>query len=338
MGATLPLVVGDSANEVWCAAAARFEAGEGQRQMSRGGATSELLHAILVIEDPRQRWVSSRRPSINPAFAIAEVIWMMAGSNDAALPNYFNPRLPQFAGYASTYHGAYGHRLREAFGIDQLKRAFHALSANPESRQIVLQIWSAERDLPDEQGSPVSPDIPCNLLSLLKVRDGKLEWTQVLRSNDLVLGVPHNIVQFTSLQEVLAGWLGIEMGRYTHFSDSLHVYERDLPRLSSAAPARPEPNRDSLALPYGDSVLHWRELERLTRMLIAPGLTRADVNSLLSSNTLPVAFRNLLMILISDASRRRTWTDQMVHAQGMCTNRALSQLWSGWFKREEERG
>jgi len=75
-------------------------------------------------------------------------------------------------------------------------------------------------DFPDEEGRPASQDILCNVLSMLKIRDGRLEWTQVMRSNDLFRGVPYNFVQFTVLQEVIAGWLGLEVGAYDHVSDS----------------------------------------------------------------------------------------------------------------------
>ena len=80
---------------------------------------------------PRQRWIVSRRPVINPAFGIAEVVWLLAGSNDAEVLNFWFPRLPEFAGHGPTYDGAYGYRLRKQFGIDQVRRVCDALSSNP---------------------------------------------------------------------------------------------------------------------------------------------------------------------------------------------------------------
>ena len=35
-----------------------------------------------------------------------------------------------------------------------------------------------------------------------KVRQGKLEWSQIMRSNDVLLGMPYNFIQFTGLQEI----------------------------------------------------------------------------------------------------------------------------------------
>ena len=86
------------------------------------------------------------------AFALAEVVWIMRGRNDSAFLNYFNRQLPLRAGHGATYNGAYGQRLRAAFGFDQLERAYLALRHNPNSRQVVLQIWNPQRDLPDQTG------------------------------------------------------------------------------------------------------------------------------------------------------------------------------------------
>ena len=61
-------------------------------------------------------------------------------------------------------------------------------------------------------GNPSAEDIPCNLSSLLKIRKNQLEWMQINRSNDIYRGLPYNIVQFTTLQELMASWLGIEVG------------------------------------------------------------------------------------------------------------------------------
>ena len=154
-----------------------------------------------------------------------------------------------------------GIRLRHHKGVDQVARAYQALSNNPDTRQAVLQIWDSSIDLPQPDGTPVDKDIPCNVMSLLKVRDGRLEWLQVIRSNDLFLGVPHNFVQFMCLQEVMAGWLDVDCGAYHQVSDSLHLYEHDEESVLGSAPL-PDlpPNTDSLALPKTESETAFGEL------------------------------------------------------------------------------
>ena len=46
-----------------------------------------------------------------------------------------------------------------------------------------------------------------------------------MRSQDLWLGFPYDIFANTVLQKLLAGWLGVALGEYHHYVDSLHLYD-----------------------------------------------------------------------------------------------------------------
>jgi len=328
---------GHTADEVWTQAADAIEnAAEAERQPSRIGDTVELLHTVLSIEDPRQRWVLSRRPAINPAFAIAEVVWIVRGRNDAAFLNHWNPALPRYAGTGSVYHGAYGYRLRSSLGIDQLERAYSSLRANPVSRQVVLQIWDSRLDLPETDGTPRDPDIPCNVCSMLKVRNGRLDWMQVLRSNDLFLGVPHNIVQFTCLQEVVAGWLGLEVGSYHQMSDSLHVYDHELSQLQRRTSPTSVRSDGSLRLDLAASKIVWAELERrMSQLVINPSLSRNAWRALVAGMDVPQAFLDLWAVVAADDARRRGWDEEAAAEMSVCSDPILKVAWSGWLERKK---
>ena len=86
---------GQTADEVWLMAASKFEHSEGVAVSSGDDDGSrELPGTAFTIHHPRQRWVMSREPAMNPAFAIAEVVWIVSGRRDAACLNYWNPKLP----------------------------------------------------------------------------------------------------------------------------------------------------------------------------------------------------------------------------------------------------
>lgn len=303
------------------------------KQASRLGDTLELLHVGIEVDDPRQRWVVSRRPGVNPAFSIADALWILAGSNDAEVMNFWFPGLPKFAGHGPTYPGAYGYRLRKHFGVDQVKRACEALASDPKSRQVVLQYWDVLADLPLANGVPRSEDVPCNVMSMLKVRDGRLEWTQVLRSNDLYRGLPNNLVQFTLLQEVMAGWLGLELGRYHQWSDSLHIYADAQEEFSCGIPVAEERNTDSLALPIGPGEQLISEMYRRMVMLTAPELSDVQVSEIAKMDDAPVSYRNLLRVLAAESARRRGRLDQAQSLMADCSNGQLVQVWSAWLER-----
>ncbi len=331
----MEFIRGSTADEVWRQAymALTGTSARSKVQASRAGDTLELLHAVLEIDDPRQRWVLSRHPAINPAFAIAEALWILAGSNDAEVLNYWFPRLPEFQGDGPVYSGAYGHRLRKHFGIDQIRRACEALAANPASRQVVLQLWDGRSDLPQADGAPRCADVPCNVVSLLKVRDGRLEWTQIMRSNDVHRGLPYNLVQFTTLQEVMAGWLGLEVGGYHHWSDSLHAYLNDRGCFSCAEEPKIEPNTDSLATENarGDALvedLYGRMVE-----LTMAEVSESQLGGIISVPDAPVGYQNLLRVLGAESARRRGRHDQAQAVMASCTNPQLAQVWSAWWAR-----
>jgi len=325
---------GQTCDLVWRKAARTFRHPSHCRTRSgRGGRVKELLHAVFVIHNPRERWVVSRCPAINPAFAIAEVVWILRGREDSRFLEYWNPALPRFAGNGRKYYGAYGRRLRSHFGIDQLERAYFALKRNPSGRQVVLQIWDPKIDFPRTNGRPRAVTIPCNVCALLKVREGSLHWTQILRSNDLFRGVPYNFVQFTMLQEVLAGWLNVKLGDYTHLSDSLHVYKSDQRHIRESIGTRPERNVDVLSLPKRISERAFAELERRMLKLMAPGLTVEGIQRIVLPAGLPRGFVNLLLVVAADAARRRGWAKVAQRIMQKCSNPVLKQLWARWFLR-----
>lgn len=325
---------GDTADEIWRKAAEALVCGDDYlRQESRLGPMREYLHCSLHLRDPLQRWVLSRQPALNPAFAIAEVIWILQGRNDAAFPNYWNPVLPNFSGHGETYSGAYGHRLRSNLGVDQIERAYRVLALNPNSRQVVLQIWDGQKDMPHLNGDARSPDIPCNIVAMPKIRDGKLEWLQVMRSNDLFLGTPHNFVQFTSLQEIMAGWLGIEVGSFVLVSDSLHIYEHDIEKLKIAEVAPTARNTDSLALPKEEFNRVLSVVGNFMDELRTEELLPARFMQMIGAGEIPTSWRNLLCIVAADAARRRNWVDEAEAASGQCTNPALNVAWNAWVTR-----
>ena len=119
-----------TADEVYCDIYQKLET-FGKNVFGRNGQTKELTHVCMSIADPTQRWVERRKPAISPAFAIAELVMIMNGNDEAALLNAWNPALPKYQGKYDRYPGAYGKRLRYSFGFDQINRAYDALKNNP---------------------------------------------------------------------------------------------------------------------------------------------------------------------------------------------------------------
>ncbi|MDQ7815902.1 MAG: thymidylate synthase [Melioribacteraceae bacterium] len=321
----------NSANELWFHLVKTFKNNSKTViQKSRVGDNKEILHYWITITDPIQRFMTMRYPSINPAFAIAEIVWIINGRNDSMFLNKWNSQLCKYAGYDDYYHGAYGYRLRKNFQIDQLKSAYEALKNDTSTRQIVLQIWDSKKDLPFPSGKAKSKDIPCNITSLLKIRDNKLEWVQIMRSNDMFRGLPYNIIQFTTLQEILAGWLGIKPGNYYHFSDSLHLYNDDKLIMKKKSEFVNSTNSDSIHLSYKESKSLFKQFEHKIEQLINSPLTPKKLISINNWDSAPQSFRNMLSLLTAEAARKIKYDDVVTEIIAGCSNPCFTQMWNNW--------
>ena len=47
----------------------------------------------------------------------------------------------------------------------------------------------------------------------------------IVRSNDMILGFPHDVAGFALLQRILAARLGVGIGRYAHSISNAHIYD-----------------------------------------------------------------------------------------------------------------
>ena len=203
-------------------------------QQSRAGDVKEILDIKTHITNPYRRCVGGYYRNPNIFFLLAEAMWIACGKKDVKFLTIFNSKMAEFSDDGEVFHAPYGYRLRHwgvpsenrvingvrgVNGYDQVIDAIRILSENPDSRQVVMEIWNPSFDLGFK-----TKDIPCNDIIMFKIRGGKLITTIGNRSNDLHLGLPTNVFQFSFLTEIIAGCLGIELGTQTHNSQSLHVY------------------------------------------------------------------------------------------------------------------
>ena len=167
----------------------------------------------------------------------------MSGSDAPWIYDY-NERLAEYADDGRLM-GAYGPRLRRWRGTtDQLSQVLDTLSRDPGSRRAVIQLYDPETDARGHK------DVPCTLGYRFFLRDGSLHMHTTMRSQDLWLGFCYDIFAATVLHELLAGWLGAQLGRYVLSVDSLHLYAADIPRAQSLPPeVMPGPQMPSLTAP-----------------------------------------------------------------------------------------
>jgi thymidylate synthase len=322
-------ITGKTADEVW-KKATNILLNQDKVLKGRTGEIYELLHTFITIEEPRQKWVYNRIPPMSVGYALAELVWIMNGEDRSDIINAWNPSLEKFAGKGDFYHGAYGKRIRSHFGFDQMEKAFQALQTVPETRQVVIQIYDTKIDFPIENGQPQDEDIPCNICSMLKIRGQKLEWSQIMRSNDVLLGMPYNFVQFTCLQEILAGWLEIEIGSYNHYSDSLHLYNRDISKIG-VGKEKEIKNSDCMSLRKSESDKIFKEIYGRMNAFVSKELTENEIYSLAQLDSKNRAYDNIMLIIAAYIAYKLSYYDLTKELVQKCTNNIYATMWCRWI-------
>lgn len=224
-----PVIQGDSLNELVLQAANQLKL-SGAEVKRRGSAMLEARTPVLFqLHNPGRNLCTLAERELNPWVALAEFPWLLAGRNDLAWLRPYLPRAVDFSDDGLTWRAGYGPRLREWNGADQLQFVIQELKENPESRRAVISLWDPETDT-----KPGSRDYPCSNWLHFQLRDGLLELSVTMRSNDLIWGFSGvNVTNFCFLQRYVASQIGRPVGQYFHLASNLHVYPRHFDMLTA---------------------------------------------------------------------------------------------------------
>ncbi|MEU8617230.1 thymidylate synthase [Streptomyces sp. NPDC048623] len=240
----------DSIAELFVGAVALAKSGESVSP--RGMATREVLDVHMRLTRPRARLLYAPPSRIlNPAFAVAETVWILSGSDEPWIFDY-NAKLRQYAD-DGVLRGAYGPRMRKWTGtVDQLARVVEILKEDPDSRRALIQLYDPARDAAGHK------DVPCTLGFRFYLRDGRLHMSTTMRGQDVWIGMPYDLFFYTVLHELVAGWIGAELGDFHHHVGSLHIYENHLAQAEELTSIVVSSDMPDLTTPWEgfDALLH----------------------------------------------------------------------------------
>ena len=190
---------------------------EGDTVETRGQLTRELVKVNLRLADPTQNILFHPSRNLNYRFMVAEWLWITFGREDVATITRYNSKIAEFSDDGQTFWGAYGPRFREQWNYVLAK-----LRADPSSRQALLTLW---------RPSPgTTRDVPCTVSWQFLIRRRRLHLLATMRSSDIWLGLPYDVFNFTMIQNLTAGVLGLRPGTFYLDLGSSHLYEHDAPR------------------------------------------------------------------------------------------------------------
>ena len=180
-----------------------------------------------------------------PRTAAAEVAWFMMGTKDVTWLKAYAPIWDKFVeDDGVSVDAAYGHRWRHAFGRDQFGLAIAALTKNPSDRRVYVSNWDPRSD---GLGAEGQKNVPCPVGFTLSLSDGRLNSTLTLRSSDVFVGLPYDVMGHALLMNAVATSLGYELGTMMVCLAHPHLYEVHVQEAWDALGS--EPSDSSIVMP-----------------------------------------------------------------------------------------
>lgn len=202
----------------------------------RGLMCKELTDTALVIENPLLSLYKNERRSSQKTYIAAEFMWYASGSNTVEWISQYAKMWDSLKDENGTVNSAYGNLIfteKNKFGYSQYLWAYKSLINDIDTRQAIMHFNKPHHQYDGNK------DFVCTLNAIFQIRDGKLNLTVDMRSNDIILGLATDVAFFTVLQQQMLYDLrkygeennkeefkNLKLGRYTHLDHSLHLYQR----------------------------------------------------------------------------------------------------------------
>jgi thymidylate synthase len=156
----------------------------------------------------------------------------LAGNNlhldkDYKKANYYGPDscvfLPQDINVALANAERFYKVPRTELFIDQVDRCINLLKTDPYSRRNIMTTW-----VPQHVHAGLINPTNCHgslIMANVSPSTNEIHLTMVQRSADMVLGVPHNFIQYWAFLQYLAYQSGRKVGSFSWFGNDCHIYK-----------------------------------------------------------------------------------------------------------------
>lgn len=223
--------------------------------------TLEVRDVQVRLTNPYSRLILEpvRRHSL--AYLRRETEWYLSGRYEIDEIGKHAKLWKQVSDDGKTVNSNYGAKIfYEKFGKvpiwarrTQFKTVIDELIRDPDSRRAVMFFSLPHREY---HKMSTTKDFPCTLIMQFMIRNGQLNATTYMRSNDLIFGLSNDIPFFSIVQELVLASINrirakdpalkglpqperfVLMGHLTHNAGSLHVYERHYDKLNYEWPTR----------------------------------------------------------------------------------------------------
>lgn len=165
--------------------------------------------------------------------ALLEMEWFMSGTVKCPeelmdwWSEQLNPDGKYIKGYSQQYRD-FGSDMNRK-GFDQIKNMLSNIQQHSNSRRLVMTNWEPfdMQHITILNDNPQTPTCCHGTLNQFFVRDGVLSLKTYQRSADILLGVPHNWVQYWALLTYFAHHTGNTVGELIWDFGDLHLYTEE---------------------------------------------------------------------------------------------------------------
>lgn len=182
--------------------------------------TKEINNCCLQITKPSLQFSLPYR-KLSDTYSDAELKWYWSGDNSCETIGKYAKMWLKLSDDGKTNNSAYGYILFKKYGFNQLEQIINLLKQSPNTRRAVLNISDPTVDRINTH------DMQCTIAIQFLIRNNKLHETVYMRSNDVYFGLPYDYIFFMTLMYYIADKLKLQIGTYTHYATSMHIYLKD---------------------------------------------------------------------------------------------------------------
>lgn len=198
--------------------------GKGSEVQTRNSKTKRLMN--LKATFTKAPLVSMRRTAWRNA--LREMEWFLSGSINI---KDLHPKVHHWWEPWADEHGDilnnYGSQFRSFCGTlghtDQIKYVIDTLKSHPYSRRNVITTWHT-----NDMVNPDTPITNCHgtvIQTFVEPKDNSVHMTMYQRSCDMLLGVPHNWIQYWAFLQWVSHRCNRNVGSFTWIGGDCHLYE-----------------------------------------------------------------------------------------------------------------
>jgi thymidylate synthase len=185
--------------------------------------TKALFNCGFYINNPMDNHITNEQRKWSLKYAEAEWQWYLSGDPSIKKLGELYGKIPpiweKMADSMGNVRSNYGWQWKRNAQIDYVTAK---LKTNPKTRHAAISIFDGK------EFDTYRNDTPCTYAVQFTIINNKLCMSVYMRSNDIWYGFCNDQYQFSSLQQMVADRLNLEIGWYYHHAHNMHLYNNKL--------------------------------------------------------------------------------------------------------------